>query len=95
MNAKGISLYTTLNQVYDSLKEENFLKKIGGMTEDELKSSFTSLLLEAINNAQVEERTVNLNLTKVNGKWQIDENDDTLQEVLWGINEKKLAEMGL
>ena len=58
------------------------------MKEDELETYFTSLLLEAINNSQVEERTVNLNLTKVNEKWQIDENDETFQEVLWGINEK-------
>lgn len=95
VNAKGISLYTTLDQVYDSLKTEEFLKKIGDMTEDELKSSFSSLLLEAITNAQIEERTVDLNLTKVNGKWKIDENEDAFQEVLWGINEKTLAEMGL
>ena len=95
VNAKGLSLYTALSEVYDSFKTEEFLKKFDDMTEDELKTYFTSLLLDAINNSQVEERTVNLNLTKVNGKWQIDENEDTLQEVLWGINEKKLAEMGL
>lgn len=95
VNAKGLSLYTALSEVYASLKTEEFLKKFDDMKENELQTYFTSLLLEAINNSQVEERTVNVNLTKVNGKWQIDENEDTLQEVLWGINEEKLAEMGL
>ena len=95
VEAKGLSLYTTLNEVYDSLKAEEFLKKLQAMTEDESETYFTSLLLENISNSQIEERTVNLNLTKVNGKWQLDETDESLQEVLWGINETKLAEMGL
>lgn len=93
VKAKGISLYTTLNEVYNSIKVEEISKKIYDMNQDESKDYFASLLLEVIKKAPLEERTVNLNLTKVNGKWQLDENDDTFQEVLWGINEKKLSEM--
>lgn len=93
VKAKGLSLYIALTEVYDILKTEEFLEKFDAMKEDELKTYFTSLLLESINNSKIEERTVNLNLTKINKKWQIDPKDDTILEVLWGINEKKLAEM--
>lgn len=93
VKVKGISLYTTLNEVYDILKTDECLKTISNMNEAELETYFTSLLLQAINNAKIEERTVALNLIRVNKGWQIDEYDETFQEALWGINEKKLAEI--
>jgi len=95
VKAKGISLYTTLNEVYDILKTDECLKTIANMNEIELETYFTSLLLEAINNAKIEERTVTLNLTRVNKRWQIDEYDETFQEALWGMTEKKLAKITL
>jgi hypothetical protein len=95
VKSKGISLYTPLNEVYNKLRTDECLKTISNMEEDELETYFTSLLLEKIKDAEVEERTVNLNLTKVNENWQIDETDSTFFEVLWGINEEDLTKMTL
>jgi len=95
VTAKGVSLYTSLNEVYTKLKTKECLEIINTLSEDELDNYFTALLLEALNNAQIEERTVNLDLIKVNNKWQLDENDEVIQEFFLGITDKNLSEMGL
>lgn len=76
----------TITELFSALSDENFLKEMEQMTEEDAAQYFTDQFMEALqrsDNARVES-TVTIPLSLVDGKWVIDDASDAVVDAMLG-----------
>lgn len=87
VKVNGPDLATVMGDVIKKVFENAFSQAFSNnkMTDEETNKLYDKILLESLNNVQLTERTGDVSLTKVDGKWKIN-TDDSLTKLLLNID---------